>query len=474
MKRFYKYIFFLIIIFSCENIFAQEKVELIHADSLSGKSVNGVTVREAKGNVEFVQGNIKVYCNTATQYPDQNKLELIGNVRIYQDTLTLLTSRGTYYGNEKRAVGENGVTLKDPNATIRANNGVYFFNEAKAVFKGDVIIVNPQYRITSTELTYLRNTEDSFAKGNVVVTTDSAVVKAENIDFYKRQFKTFAYEKVVIDSDSTLIYSDTLTHLSNVKESFAVGNVKVESLNNNTILYGNTLDHYENKNYSKMTGNSRLVQIDKGTSDTLYIYSTTMEAFRNKPEYYLATDKVEIIRTNFYSKSGIGTFYKDSSKIALEKEPVVWQDNMQITGDSIYAVLPGNKLQSIFVRKLDIPNTQPSFLISQSIIPAFSDRYDQLRARDIYVFIQDDKLDSVKAISNAASIYFIYEDNKANGVNNSEGDNIYIYTDGTDNSVSKIRLEKGVKGEYAPESEIGKTSLTLPGFNPRTDKPTRR
>lgn len=469
-----KYYFLILILICAANLFAQDKVELIHADSLSGKSINGVTVREAKGNVEFVQGNIKVYCNTATQYIDQNKLELIGNVRIYQDTLTLLTNRGTYYGNEKRAVGENGVTLKDPNATIRANNGVYYFNEAKAVFKGDVIIVNPEYRITSTELTYLRNTEDSFAKGNVVVTTDSAVVKAENIDFYKRQFKTYAYEKVVIDSDSTLIYSDTLTHFSNTKESFAVGNVKVESLNNNTILYGNTLDHYENKNYSKMSGNAKLIQIDKNANDTLYIYSSLMEAFRNKPEYYLATDKVEIIRTNFYSKSGIGTFYKDSSKIALEKEPIVWQDNMQITGDSIFAELPGNKLQSIFVKKLSITNSQPSFLISQSTIPSFSDRYDQLRSRDIYIYIQDDKLDSVKAISNASSIYFIYEENKANGVNNSEGDNIYIYLDKEENSVSKIRLEKSVKGEYAPESEIGKTSLTLPGFNPRTDRPLRR
>jgi len=468
-----KYCLIILFFFFGAKLFAQEKVELIHADSLSGSTENGVTLRIASGNVQFKQGNITVYCNSATQFIDQNKVELRGNVKIYQDTLSLFTSKGVYYGNEKRAMGENGVTLKDPNATLRANNGVYFFDNAKAEFHGDVIIINPEYKITSTHLTYLRNTEDSFAKGNVVVTTDSAVVTAENIDFYKRQFKTFAYEKVVIDSDSTLIYSDTLTHFSDKKESFANGNVKVESLNNNTVLFGNTLENYELKNYTKLAGKSKLIQIDKTNPDTLYIYSSVMEAFRVKPEYYIATDSVEIIRTNFYSKCGRGIYYKDSAKVALEKEPIVWQDNMQITGDSIYAELPGNKLQSIFVKKLSIPNSKPSFLISNND-SLFADRFDQIRARDISIYIWDDKVDSIRAISNASSIYFIYESRKANGVNNSEGDNIYIYFDRVENNVSKIKIEKSVKGVYSPEAEINSVVLTLPGFLPRSDKPVRR
>lgn len=468
-----KYCLIVFLIFSCTKIFAQEKVELIHADSLSGSTENGVTVRIASGNVQFKQGNITVYCNSATQYIDQNKVELRGNVKMYQDTLSLFTSRGIYYGNDKRATGENGVTLKDPNATLRANSGVYYFNEAKAEFHGDVIIVNPEYKITSSHLTYLRNTEDSFAKGNVVVTTDSAVVTAENIDFYKRQFKTFAYEKVVINSDSTIIYSDTLTHYSDKKESYAAGNVKVESINNNTVLFGNALENYELKNYTKLSGKSKLVQIDKKTPDTLYIYSSFMEAFRTKPEYYIATDSVDVIRTNFYAKCGRGIYFKDSAKVALEKEPIVWQDKMQITGDSIYAELPGNKLQSIFVRKLNIPNTKPSFMISQGD-SLFIDRYDQIRSRDISVYISDDKADSIRAMGNASSVYFIYEEKKANGVNNSEGENIYIYFDKTENNVSKIRIEKSVKGAYSPETETGKASLMLPGFSPRSDKPVRR
>ena len=71
-------------------LIAQEKVELKNAEELTGKVIDGQNVREAKGNVEFIQGNVKVFCNSATQYIEANRIELRGNVRIYQDTLTLL------------------------------------------------------------------------------------------------------------------------------------------------------------------------------------------------------------------------------------------------------------------------------------------------------------------------------------------------------------------------------------------------
>ena len=144
-KKINKFFIILFLIFSFANIFAQEKVELIHADSLTGRTENGVIIREAQGNVQFKQGNITVFCNSATQYPDQNKVDLRGNVKIYQDTLSLFTSRGVYYGNEKKATGEGGVTLKDPNATLRANSGVYFFDQAKADFQGELPPKTPKF-----------------------------------------------------------------------------------------------------------------------------------------------------------------------------------------------------------------------------------------------------------------------------------------------------------------------------------------
>ena len=88
-----------------------------------------------------------------------------------------------------------------------------------------------------------------------------------------------------------------------------------------------------------------------------------MEAYRNKPEYYVAEGDVRFIRNDFYSKCGRAVYYKDNESVSLSKEPVVWQENMQMTGDSIFAELPENKLQSVFVRKIpELKNSVVSFV----------------------------------------------------------------------------------------------------------------
>lgn len=458
-------------------LIAQEKVELKNAEELTGKVIDGQNVREAKGNVEFIQGNVKVFCNSATQYIEANRIELRGNVRIYQDTLTLLTSQATYFGDDKKAVCENGVTLKDPNATIRADNGIYFFSEAKAIFKGDVIIVNEGYRITSQELTYLRNTEDSFAKGNVIVTSDSAVIKADNIDFYKSQGKTYALGNVSIESDSTIITADTSTNYSKEKRSVASGNVKITSMNNNTVIYGNNIENFELENYTILKGNARLVQIETDSADinkdTLFIYSDTMEAFRSIPDKYIARSNVEILRNEFSAKCGEGIYYKNNETVSLSLKPIVWQDLLQMTGDSIYAELPDNRLQTIFVKKIPGDNSLTSFVISGNKDEYFSDRYDQISGDDIEIRFKEDKIDMIEVKNNSSSIYFLYDDKKANGLNKVEGKDLYIYF-GEDEKVSKIKVDTNPTGEYVPEQILNSTGLTLPGFDLREDKPVRR
>ena len=453
--------------------FSQEKVELKNADQLKGSVIEGKNVREATGNVILQQGNITVYCNSATQYLDENYVDLRGNVRIIQDTLTLLTSHGIYYGNEKRANGSGGITLKDQNATLTANSGIYYFNDAKAIFTGNVHVVNPDYDITSDKLTYLRNTEDSFADGNVTVTTDSAVVTAEKVDFYKHQGKTQAYQNAKLESDSTIITADTLTNFSIEKKSFANGKVKIVSLNNNTVVYGDYLENYEKENHTKVTGNARLIYAEED-KDTLFIYSKKMEAFRNKPEYYTATDSVETIRGDFLSKSGLSTYYADSETVSLSLEPIVWQKNSQMTGDSIYADLPGKKLQTIYIRKLEtLPGTKNSFVISQNADKGFPDRYNQIKGTDITMHFEDEKIHKADVVGSAQSIYYLFEEQKANGVNRAEGKNMVINFDSTE-QVSKILIDSDPVGQYIPEIKIPGEKLILPEFIFRKDKPVRR
>ena len=470
--RLYLLLFAILILTIAKPCLAQEKIELKNAKELSGSMVDGQSIRQAKGDVEFAQGNVRVFCNSATQYITENRIELIGNVKIYQDTVTLFTEKATYYGDEKRAVCNGAVTLKDPNATLRSDNGVYTFNDAKAFFKGDVIIVNPEYRITSSELIYFRNTEESFATGDVVVTTDSAVISADKIDFLKRDGLTFARGSVRIESDSTIILADTATDFSNERRSVATGNVSINSINNSTIAYADRLENLEREKFTKLTSNAFLIQIENGI-DTMMINSDTMLAVRSIPESYTALNNVEIIRGNFYSKCGEAKYFKEIETVSLNKLPIVWQDNLQLTGDSIYAELPGNKLQSIFAkRNSEAPNSSASFAISLSSDSAFSGRPDQISGADISIRFNDDKITGIDVTGNARSIYFMYELGRANGLNRIEGEELFIYCD-DEEKVSKIKVLSDPKGEYVPERLIATVNQTLPGFELREDKPVR-
>jgi lipopolysaccharide export system protein LptA len=469
-------ILFILAFFASAASVAQDRIELKKSDKLTGKVIDGKSVREANGNVHFVQGNVNVYCDDAVQYIDDNKIELRGNVKMFQDTLSLFTSKAIYYGGDRRAICEGTVTLKDPNATLRANSGVYYFNEAKAHFIGDVIIVNPAYRILSDELTYFRNTEDSFAKGNVVATNDSAVIKAENIDMFKRQGKTFAYKNVSLESDSSIIYSDTLTDYSNEKKSIASGNVKILNLRNNLLVKGNYAENYDMTKYSFVKGNASLVQVEK-EKDTLYIYSNILETFRQKLEMYKAKENAEIIRGNFIAKSDTAIFSKtpvDSlDVISLFPNPVIWQDNLQLTADSVYAEILNNKISFLFAKKIEgLAGSKNSFMILANDDEYFADRYDQVTGNDIKIIFSNDSVRSVDVFKESRSLYFAYDDKKANGVNLSEGENMFITF--RESKVIKIKVDKNPKGQYVPENKMKEVQLRLPGFNLREDKPVKR
>lgn len=467
---------------SINKCLSQEKIELKSADKLTGNTINGLSVREAIGNVYLIHKGIKVYCNSAIQYLDINKVELKGNVRIFQDTLSLFATRAVYYGNENRAVCEGSVTLKDPNATLKADYGIYYFNENKAVFTGNVSIENPEYKITSNKLTYYRNTEDSFARENVTVITDSAIIKAENIDFYKRQGKTFAFDKVTLEADSSIIYCDSLTNYKFERKSIASGNVIIVSLRNQTTIKGNYLENHEQIKYSFVKGNASLIRIEEDSEninniDTLFIYSNILESYRGNEEKYIAKENVEIIRNLFSAKSKVAIYQKSAnseySNFYLHKNPIVWYDNYQMTGDSIFADIYKNKIKRIYAQKLDIPNSEESFLITINKDPLFKERFDQIKGDNITIFFKDEKISSIEVSKNAFSIYFLYEEGKANGVNFSEGEKIKILLN-EEQKVSKVIVVNNSSGKYVPENLLSTVSLRLSGFRLRTDRPLKK
>lgn len=441
MKKIVLIIFFIV---ASGSLFAQQdKMITVIGDSLVGKMVNGEATREVFGNVNILQGNVKITCDMAIHFISRNEAELIGNVICTQDTLTIKTPRGFYYGNISKTESHSGVYLDDKKVILTAENGEYYFNEHRAFFESKVRLYDTTTTLTSNQLTYFQQQNRAVAIGDVVI----------------------------FDGENQII-ADTLEHFRNNKITYAFSNVRLINLKNNSEIYGEHLEDYREKRYSKIDIKPLFVQVDTvysenedGTKniklDTLFISAKLMEAYRDSVEMFYAIDSVKILKDEFASKNDLTIFYRKDEKIITDKinpeakQPVLWHEKSQLTGDSITIYLDENK-----IKQLDVDGT--SFMLSENEKNAA--RFDQTSSSQIKLFFNDSKINRAEFFGNVFSIYFMYDGETPNGLTKSNSASTTVIFE--DNEVTEVKLYKNPASEYYPEKQVNgnEKSFLLPKF----------
>ena len=442
----------------------QDQFITVIGDSLVGKMIAGESIREVYGHVVLTQGKVVITCDKAVQYLLRNDADLEGNVIAKQDTLTILTPKAHYFGNEKRSRSVSGVTLNDTKVILTADSGDYFFRQDRAFFQGDVIMYDTATTLTSKEMTY-----------------------------YKSQNRMVAVKNVKIIDSTNTIEADSLEHFRSTRITFANRNVKITNTGNNTVIYGNHLEDYSQRSYTLITKNPLLIQIDSSKTkdttgninsikspnpdssgvhiDTLIIRSNIMEAYRDTVNRFEATDSVRIVRGAFASVNDYTIYYRKQERIVTKKmgqhrpQPILWNENTQMTGDSIAIHLHNNR-----IRLLDVIGT--GFLLSQNEI--YKKRYDQISGEKIFVSFDSTGIISTDVKGQVLSIYFMYEKDSANGLTKSSSQNAMILF--KDRKVSTVSLYLFPKSDYYPEKMVEHKELafTLPGYVIFTNRPTKK
>lgn len=435
----------LLILFCYINLFGQQNPNRLKivGDSLKGKVVDGQNIREVIGNVIITQDDIVITCNKAIQYLSSNNAELIGNVVIVQDSVTIKTERGRYFGNIKIAYSDSAVYLNNDEMDLTADKGNYNLNTKIANFFGNVTFQDTATLLTSTKLVYKKKLEEIVAVGNVNVTDTSSVVKA-----------------------------DSLIHSRETRFSEGFNNVSIENSSNNlTIIGQHLLDDKLNK-VSKISGKPFLTQIEElndGTYDTLFIKSKLMEAYSNKKSSLFAIDSVEIIRGNFLSNNDFTIYDRSEELISIFRQPdketpVLWYENNQVIGDSIYINIDSSKIKNVKIIKNAV-------LISEDSTYKF--RYNQMSGDTIKLGFTNGKLSRTKVDGNVLSIYYMYEEKERNGLLKSSANEIIInFKNG---KVNNVKMFGSPISEYHPENLVinNEKNFTLPTFLIYVNKPDK-
>lgn len=427
-------------------LFAQQTQEMIivNGDSLVGKMLNGESIREVHGNVVLTQGNVRITCTKAIQYLARNEAELIGKVVVKQDSVIINTDVGYYYGNTKVAYSKSGVTLNDGHINLSSKNGYYYFDEKKAFFYENVKLFDEGTTLLSDRLTYFNNEDKAVAAGNVEVRDTASVM-----------------------------FADSLIHYRETKISFAYNNIMIYDPESRLAIFANRLENYKQKEYSKIYDNPVLIKIDttdNGKLDTLVISSKLMESYGDSTKRVIATDSVLIAREKFSSVNDITIFYRNSDYLFTYKpetataNPVMWNENTQLVGDTLNVYLKENKLKRLLI------NSNASIISTNE---KYDLKYDQISGREIEMTFGENGLEKTEVVGNVLSIYFLFEDDEPNGLMKSSAEKAVILF--KNNSVEDVKFYGNAATEYHPENLIeGKEKdFTIPSFMIIKNRPTK-
>lgn len=390
-------------------------IELKSAQELKGRVMNGQDVRELLGNVHFIQ-----------------YLREGGFVNVWSD-------RALQFIADERLELYQRVRVRRDTVTIYADEGVYFGKERRVEMRGRVRLER----------------------------TGSVLTAAEGEYFPDERRAVFTGAVQVEDSVSVLT-SDRLTYWETDQRSIAVGRVQVRQLSDGTTVFGDSLVNLDSEDRSIVPRAARMLQADssaEGGIDTLLVASVRMESTGGKDRVLIATDSVRIARTDLAARCALATFYTGADRIVLAGDPVVWHGRNQLTGDTIEIRLRDRRLHEVRVRGRAMAVSR-----ADSLRPS---RFDQLTGRNITMRFAGGKVQQIESDGTATSLYYLYDDELPNGVNRSSGDRITM--DFSDGQIDRIKVERGVQGEYLPEKLVNgrEADHDLDGFRWYTSRPTR-
>jgi len=488
-----------------------KKLDIIVADRYNFQKKDSVDFVSLVGHVQLKQDKTLFYCDSAVLNQSSNIIEAFGNIHINDaDSVHTYSQYLKYLGKEKTAYLKKNVKLTDSKAVLTTNDLVYntatklgtYMNGGKVVegsttltstegyyygdtrdmtFKKKVFLNDPQYKVYTDTLLY--NTYTQLARFTVptkIVTSTRVVNTSEGYYDMKSKKAVFGKRPLVNDKDYTLV-ADDMAYDDSTGFGEAQGNVIYKSKdtgNAYTIIANNV------KSNSK-TGNVLATQkpamIIKQGADTIYVgadtlYSgklTELEKLRKVPDisdslnpaakvtnpadsnsnrYFEAYFNVKIFSDSMQAV-GDSLFYSfRDSAFRLFKNPIVWAQENQITGDTIYMYTQNKAPKRFYV-----------FENALAINRAEKNLYNQVKGNTINGFFKNGNIESFRAKGSAENIYYTADEQGAFiGVNRSTSDVIDVTF--RERKPYKVVFRNNLQGTLSPIRHIQPEDLKVRGF----------
>lgn len=474
-----------------------QRIELLTAGELVGGDFNGVEIRKLIGNVSFKQQNTFIYCDSAYQYIGRNALEAFSNVRIVEnDTLTITGDQAFYDGDTRKARMTGNVVMRDPRMTLITQALDYDLNRKQAYYNTGGRLTDPENTLTSQRGYYNTVSKVFSFRRDVRLTTKDNLITTDSLQYNTvSKIAYFFGPTRITGQEGRSLYAEngnynTITRVSNFQRNakietpdyllggdklvydearqygVATGNVSMTSKKDNIVIRGDVGRYWRALGKAKVYGTPVMRNISD--RDTLYLAADTLMSVEGQPGQtaggiIYAFPKVRIFRSDLQGRCDSLTYDRQDSIIYLNRNPILWSDQNQLTADSMEIRQRRGKIDQMRLYA-------NAFIVGQDTLLNFN----QVKGRNMVAYFSQNKIKKVDVVGNAESLYFALEgDTATTGMNKAVSATMALRF--AESKLQTITFQTNPDASFIPPHELKEPDKTLKGMQWRIkERPTRR
>ena len=366
---------------------------------------------------------------------------------------TLTSKEGFYYGDTKDVYFYKNVEMFSPDTKIFTDTLIYNISSETTTFIAMATIINEKRRIVTRDGYYdLKNKKAYFGK-RTFIEDSSYTLRADDMDFDDSTGKGSFTGNAVYRSTSKIDGFDLLANniKTNSKQKILLATEKpilfIKQENDTIYLTADTLIAAK---YSSIQKNKNVRTI----RDTIKgVYEIKYDKDSSNDRYFEAYHNVKIFSDSLQATAD-SLFYSGADSVfRLFKNPIVWAQENQITGDTIYLFLKNKKPEKLMVQEN-----------AMAISKVNSSYFNQIKGNNILGLFTDGKIDFLKTKgSPAKNVYYAEdEEKKLVGVNESLADIIEVYF--KNDKPEKVIFINNLTGTMFPINQVNHSAIQVQGF----------
>ena len=468
---------------STDTVLAKKtKVYLIHTNTLSFDKAVKPDAQILNGDVCFRHDSSYMYCDSAYFFEQTNSLEAFSNVRMEQgDTLFVYGDYLFYDGNTQVAYLRENVRMENGQVTLftdslnyeRIPNIGYYFEgglivdslnqlssfygqyspETKlAVFNDSVRLENTDFTLYSDTLHYDTQSKIATILGPSVIVSDSGTIHTSRGWYDTVNNTSLLLDQSQVESGEKILIGDSIFYNRDTGMGEVYGNMSLIDTAQHVTLQGEYGYYNEQTGYAFATDSARFLEYSQG--DTLFLHADTLQMvtvdsiYREIKAYY----GVRFYRTDMQGVCDSMQFNTRDSVLYMYTEPVLWNEQYQLYGDTIAIYMNDSTIEYAHV-------IQFAFA-AQHVDSSY---YNQLKGNDLKAYFEGQAVHQIDVAGNAESIFYPMEKDGAKvGMNETKSGFLTIWV--KDNKLDKLKIWPSPVGTMTPIPDLKPDQKMLKDF----------